>query len=348
MTRKVRMEKEAALYEALGNKTVHCFLCAHECRIQDSKFGFCGVRRNRNGKLYTLVYNEPIAAHLDPIEKKPFYHFLPGTFSYSVATIGCNFHCGFCQNWQISQLNKRDERCADIPEVVPEEIVAQALAYKAESISYTYTEPTIFFEYAHDIAELAKARGLLNVFVTNGYMTQKALTEIQPYLNAANVDLKSFSDEFYRKTCAARLAPVLDSIRNMRRMGIWVEVTTLLIPGVNDSDGELEQSARFLADVDQNMPWHISRFHPDYRMTNHPATPVEALRRARDIGRANGLRYIYLGNVLEGTDTLCPKCGELLIARNYMHAKDINLNDGTCPRCQTAIPGIWRPEHEKK
>jgi len=291
------MKKEAMLYDKLENKRVHCYLCAHECKIAESKYGICGVRQNFDGTLYTLIYAQIIAANVDPIEKKPLYHFLPGSFAYSVATIGCNFQCGFCQNWQISQLSVKDGAITEGTEVQPEEVVAAAKKYGCKSIAYTYTEPTIFFEYAYDTAKLAKLSGLANIFVTNGFMTHQTIDTIKPYLDAANVDLKSFNDEYYKKYCKARLQPVLDSIKYMKEAGIWLEVTTLIIPGENDSDEELTQIAKFIAGVDKEMPWHISRFRPDYKFIDHNATPVKTLERARDIGRQQGLNHIYLGNV---------------------------------------------------
>ena len=305
--------KEALLYEKLENKLVHCYLCAHHCRIANQKFGFCGVRQNMDGVLYTYAYGKVVASHIDPIEKKPLYHFLPGSFSFSVATIGCNFHCGFCQNWQISQATFRDGNFAG-EELSPQDIVKEALKNKCKSISYTYTEPTIFFEYAFETAKLAKDAGLYNNFVTNGYMTKECLNMIKPYLDAANVDLKFFKDSSYKKICAASLQPVLDSIKLMRELGIWVEITTLVVPGENDSEEELKAIAQFIASVDKNIPWHVSRFHPDYQFTDHKATPQETLKKAQELGFEAGLTYIYVGNVSGwGNDTHCPNCKKLLI-----------------------------------
>jgi pyruvate formate lyase activating enzyme len=335
------VKKEAMLYEKLEKRQVRCKLCSHRCTVADGKFGFCGVRKNENGALFTYVYGEAIASHVDPIEKKPLYHFLPGSQAFSIATVGCNFHCGFCQNWQISQASKKEG--GDVGyELKPEEVVREAKRHRCKSISYTYTEPTIFFEYAYATAQLAKAEGLANTFVTNGYMTAEALDTIQPYLDAANVDLKSFSDEYYKKNCKGRLQPVLDSIRYMKKLGIWIEVTTLIIPGENDSDSELRDIAQFIAKTDVAIPWHISRFHPDYRFTDHRATPVETLRKARDIGKEQGLRYLYLGNILEGADTRCYQCNELLVKRSYFSPEEVNIKDGRCPSCSAAIDGRWK------
>lgn len=333
--------KEAMLYEKLENKAVRCLLCAHQCKIASSKYGFCGVRQNRDGKLYTLVYAEVIASHVDPIEKKPLYHFLPGSASYSVATIGCNFKCGFCQNWQISQISKRNGGIFDANTLPPEDAVRQAKKNECLSISYTYTEPTIFFEYAYDTAKLAREAGLYNVFVTNGYMSKEALDEIKPYLNAANVDLKSFSDEFYKNNCKARLRPVLDSIAYMHKIGIWVEVTTLIIPGENDSEEELNAISGFIADLDKNIPWHISRFHPDYQFADRSPTSMQILKKAKQIGESHGLRYVYMGNVPGDSDTYCYNCKELLIKRSYFYVERCNIARGGCPSCGAEIAGVW-------
>ncbi|MDP8229729.1 MAG: AmmeMemoRadiSam system radical SAM enzyme [Candidatus Gorgyraea atricola] len=287
------MIREAMLYERLGEGKVRCSLCSHRCTITDGNFGICGVRQNQDGKLYTLVYADVIASHVDPIEKKPIYHFLPGTFSYSIATVGCNFKCPFCQNWQISQARDMSGY-----ELEPGQVVKETKRTGCKSISYTYTEPTIFFEYAYDTARLAKEAGLSNIFVTNGYMTEEALETIKPYLDAANVDLKSFREDFYRDKCRAHLEPVLNSIKTMKRSGIWVEITTLVVPGENDSDDEFKDIAEFIAGVDPNIPWHISRFHPDFNYLESEPTPIATLKKAEEIGKATGLRNIHLGNVL--------------------------------------------------
>jgi pyruvate formate lyase activating enzyme len=341
ITRGVHMTKEAMFWEKLEEKRGQCRLCAHECRIPESKFGVCGVRQNIDGILTTMVYGQVIASNIDPIEKKPLYHFLPGSLSYSIATIGCNFKCGFCQNWQISQASIKEGNIVSSREVAPERIVEDARKNNCRSISYTYTEPTIYFEYAYDTARLAKQAGLSNVFVTNGYMTRQALDTIKPYLDAANVDLKSFREDSYNKLCKARLLPVLDTIAAMKELGIWLEVTTLVVPGENDSDEELGQIAEFLARLDINIPWHISQFHPDYQFNDHMATPVGILRRARELGQRAGLRYIYLGNVREGTNTNCHQCRELIVERRYMGLNKLNLKNGRCPTCGATIGGVW-------
>jgi len=334
------MRKEAVLYEKLADNKVHCFLCSHHCRIGDMQFGVCGVRKNEGGTLYTYVYSDVIASHIDPIEKKPLYHFLPGSRSYSIATIGCNFKCGFCQNWEISQVSKRADNSQGY-ELKPEEVVREAVRNKCQSISYTYTEPTIFFEYAYDTAKAAKAEGIYNCFVTNGFMTKEMLDMARPYMDAANVDLKSFNDDFYKKSCGGRLKPVMDSIAHMKKNGVWVEVTTLLIPGENDSEKELRELAGFLANVGKDIPWHISRFHPDYQFIDRDFTPVASLIMARDIGIKAGLKYVYLGNVNDGGDTFCSSCNETLVRRWVMNTMENRLKNGRCPACGRPVEGIW-------
>ncbi len=330
------------LYRTSEGQKVSCFLCHHNCEIAPSKFGVCRVRQNRGGILYTQVYGDVIAAHVDPIEKKPLYHFLPGTRSFSIATMGCNFRCPFCQNWQISQVSKRKESLAAGQELLPEEVIQAAKKHGCQSISYTYTEPTIYFEYAYDAAKLAEKDGLANVFVTNGYMSRDALETIRPYLSACNVDLKAFSESFYKKMCGARLQPVLDSIRRMKDMDIWVEITTLIVPGQNDSEEELARIARFISELDPDIPWHISRFHPDYKYTDAPATSLDSLRQAYTIGKKEGIHYIYIGNVIgESEGTVCPKCKKNLIRRQGFYLSENKIRNGRCPFCQTSIAGIF-------
>jgi len=336
------MIKEAMFYEGRADGTVVCALCAHRCVIAPGKYGVCGVRENRGGKLETHVYGEVIAAHVDPIEKKPFFHFLPGTTAFSIATVGCNFRCAFCQNWEISQSSVTNESGAGGQPLSPEDVVRDALKQGCRSVSYTYTEPTIFFEYAYDTAKLARQAGLANHFVTNGYITAEALEAIKPYLDAANVDLKAFREETYKTVCRARLAPVLDSIRLMKKLGIWMEITTLVVPGLNDGDRELADIAGFIAGVDPDIPWHISRFHPDYRYTEARPTPVETLRRAFAIGERAGLRYVYIGNVMgEGDDTLCPGCRRPVIRRRGFMVDENVVKDGKCPACGHLIAGVF-------
>lgn len=338
---------EAALWrEWRGGPNVHCFLCAHHCRIAPGERGRCGVRENR-GSSYTLVYGRPVALAVDPIEKKPLFHFLPGSMSLSLATVGCNFACAFCQNAEISQM-PRDEGRITGRYLSPGQVVEAALESGCLSIAYTYTEPTIYYEYARDCARLATAAGLKNVFVTNGYMTAEALADIDGHLHAANVDLKSFSDDFYRTWVDARLKPVLDSIRRLHSMGVWLEVTTLLIPGLNDSDDELRAVARFLVSVSPGIPWHVSRFHPTYRMRDIPPTSLASMERALSIGKEEGLEYVYGGNVPgHATEsTVCPDCGETLIEREGFRLRKNRAALGRCPRCGREIAIILKEVSE--
>ncbi|OGQ59030.1 MAG: AmmeMemoRadiSam system radical SAM enzyme [Deltaproteobacteria bacterium RIFCSPLOWO2_02_FULL_53_8] len=332
---------EARLTKQAPNGYVDCYLCSFRCHIGDGRRGVCGVRENTAGTLYSLVYGKLIAEHIDPIEKKPLYHFQPASRSYSIATTGCNFKCLHCQNSEISQM-PRDQRRIIGDDVSPEEVVHEALNTGCSSISYTYTEPTIFFEFAYDTGVLAKKQGLKNIFVTNGYMTSECLDELRGILDAANVDLKAFSETFYKKTCGATLKPVLESIEYMLKLGIWVEVTTLIIPTMNDSDDELRNIARWLASLSKAIPWHVSAFHPAYKLSHIPSTPGHTLIRARDIGIAEGLRYVYTGNIPNsvGETTFCHGCAEPLIKRVGFAVKDNVIEDGKCPYCKTQIDGI--------
>ena len=336
------MTREAMLYEKTENSRVQCNLCAHRCKIEPDKRGICGVRENRSGILYSLVYGKLIAENVDPVEKKPLFHVYPGSKSFSIATVGCNFRCIFCQNHEISQM-PRESGSIMGRDISPSSIVERAVESGSRTISYTYTEPTIFFEFAYDIARIATEKGLKNVFVTNGFMTEEALVTISPYLHAANVDLKSFRDDFYKKRCGARLEPVLKSLKKMKEQGIWVEVTTLLIPTLNDGDDELRQIAEFICSLGAETPWHISRFHPQYKMTTLSPTPVAAIHRAVEIGKESGLKYVYSGNVPgdEGEDTKCSHCGEHLIDRYGFYIKKITIKGTNCPRCGAVLDGIF-------
>ncbi|MCW4023303.1 MAG: AmmeMemoRadiSam system radical SAM enzyme [archaeon] len=334
--------KEAMFYEKSDDNHVNCSLCNHRCRnIGESQRGLCGVRENINGKLFSLVYARLVARSVDPIEKKPLFHFFPGSLSYSISTVGCNFRCDNCQNFDISQMPTEREVIIG-RETPPEAVVLAAKQNGCKSIAYTYTEPTIFFEYALDVAKLAKKEGLENVFVTNGYITEEALREIAPYLDASNIDLKSFSDAFYHKTCGARLQPVLDCIKLHKKLGIWVELTTLIIPTLNDSEKELKQIAAFINDeVGPETPWHVSGFHPMYKLLDVASTPVETLQKARQIGLQTGLKYVYVGNVPgeNGESTFCPKCGKNLIHRIGYCINENMIQDSSCPFCGAKIDG---------
>jgi len=335
--------REAVLYRPLEEGKVECYLCNHRCIISDSKRGICGVRENREGKLYTLVYGRAISLNVDPIEKKPIFHLLPGSTSFSVAAVGCNFRCLQCQNHEISQLPRDGKGRIEGSEVSSSKVVSLAKQHRCESISYTYTEPTIYFEYAYDIARQASQEGIKNIFVTNGYMTEEALGMIRPYLDAANVDLKSFSEKFYKEVCGARLNPILENLKRMREMGIWVEITTLVIPTLNDSDREFQEIAQFILSLGREVPWHLSAFYPTYKMLNLPRTPASTLHRAREIGIQAGLRYVYCGNVPgeEGEDTFCPHCGRTVIERTGFRVNKNDVVNGTCRNCHGGIEGIW-------
>lgn len=339
------MSMKTLVYKTLENSVTECGICNHFCRIEDGKRGICGVRENRQGVLHSLVFPKVVARSIDPVEKKPLYHVKPGSFSYSVATEGCNFKCDFCQNSDIAQMPSEKGRLIRGAEITPEQIVAQALHAKCMSIAYTYTEPTVFFELAWETSKIAHEKGLLNVFVTNGYMSREVLEMISPFLDAANVDLKSFSDKFYRKYCKARLEPVKENLRFMKSSGIVLEVTTLLIPGLNDSAEELDLIAGFIAnELGPEVPWHISRFHPAYRMTSPGRTPGETLERAWQAGKDAGLYHVYLGNAPEigREDTCCHFCSAVLVKR---HAYEVQVRvepgTGKCPSCGTRVYGLY-------
>lgn len=336
------MAGKALLYEQDRKGAVRCALCAHRCRIEPGGRGLCGVRENRAGALTSLVSRLVVAAQCDPVEKKPLFHFLPGSRAYSIAAVGCNFRCAFCQNHEISQL-PAEEGCIAGRQLEPAVIVELALASSAQSIAYTYTEPTVFFELAYETAGIARTRGLRNVLVTNGYMTREMLLLMADRLDAANVDLKAFRDDFYRRHCGAHLQPVLDSLRTMKELGIWVEVTTLLIPGLNDGDEELRGLAGFVRSLGAETPWHISRFHPRYRLTDRPPTPAASIRRAAGIGKAAGLDYVYCGNIPgdSGENTACSRCGRLLIGRSGFAVDRMELAGSACPGCGTPLAGIF-------
>jgi len=333
--------KEAMFYEKGERAEVQCRLCPHQCQIQEGGRGVCCVRENRSGTLYSLVYGRPVSTNVDPIEKKPLFHFMPGSRAFSIATVGCNLRCLHCQNHDISQM-PRESGAVYGREVPPERIVDMAAQSGCASISYTYTEPTVYFEYALEVARLARARGLKNNFVTNGYTALEALEAVGPYLDGANVDLKSFSESFYKKVCGASLTPVLESIKRMKTLGTWIEITTLLIPGKNDSPEELREIAEFIRATGLEIPWHISAFHPTYRMLEPPRTSARSIRSAMEIGKESGLRYVYAGNLPgdEGECTYCYSCGELLIERYLFQINTNKIQAGRCPSCSAPIDGV--------
>lgn len=336
---------EARFYQVLDadKKQVRCHLCPHRCTINNTKRGICQVRENRDGTLYSLNYGRLISENIDPIEKKPIFHQLPGSLSYSIATVGCNFRCKHCQNYEISQYPRLYG--GDIPGTIrqPAEVVEAARRKGCQSISYTYVEPTIFYEFAFDTAKLAHAAGIKNIFVSNGYTGPEATRELAPILAANNIDLKAFTDKFYKEVCGAKLRPVLDTITLMKELGVWVEVTTLIIPGWNDSDDELKDIAAFVHGISPEIPWHVTRFWPTYQMTDRQPTPHETLRRAREIGLEAGLQFVYVGNIPDGTGehTYCPGCGKPVIERSGFSITSSRLEHGHCPACKAKVAGIW-------
>jgi pyruvate formate lyase activating enzyme len=335
--------REAMLYEKLDGMKVRCELCGHRCEILSGKFGLCRVREDVAGILRTHSYSAVVAMHVDPIEKKPLFHFLPDSRSLSIAAAGCNFQCEFCQNWRISQA-PRTGQVVGGQAISPMQIVTAAKSHHCASISYTYTEPTVFFELAYETANLAHEEGIGNCFVSNGYLTPAAVRTIAPCLDAINVDLKAFRDETYRTVMKARLEPVLVCLKELVKAGIWVEVTTLVVPGMNDSPDELRDIARFIAgELGPAVPWHVSRFHGDYHMSNLPGTPLATLETACRIGLEAGLKYVYCGNVPGRADerTLCPSCGQVLIDRVGFAVRGNNLKGGACPKCDVRIEGVW-------
>ncbi|MHC4741473.1 MAG: AmmeMemoRadiSam system radical SAM enzyme [Planctomycetota bacterium] len=335
--------KEAVLWESAGDKKVKCSLCNWRCVISDGKLGHCCVRQNIDGKLYSLNYDKVCSANPDPIEKKPLFHFQPGTYSFSIAAMGCNFQCDFCQNWQVSQTPHDNGRIDGEP-ISPQQIVAAAVRNDCRSIAYTYTEPTIFMELCSDCAQLGKAEGLTNVFVSNGYMTKEAIDFAADWLHGINVDLKAFTDDYYRRLCKARLQPVLDTITYIaKETDIWMEITTLVVPGENDSQEELKQLADFIVtNAGPDVPWHISRFHPQYKYTASGSTPIATLERAFEIGKQAGLRYIYLGNVpgAHAESTFCYDCGATLIERIGYMIRANKIENSACPDCGAKIAGF--------
>ena len=336
---------KAYLFQPMEDSKVKCNLCRHQCIIPKGKRGICGVRENRAGELVSLVYAQAVAASADPIEKKPLFHVLPGSRSFSIATVGCNFTCRFCQNHNIAQMPRDHHGKIMGRPFPPDQVVAQAKQTGCRTIAYTYTEPTVFFEYAYDTAKLAKQEGIRNVFVTNGYESREAVEMIAPYLDAANVDLKAFSPAFYKEMCGAKLENVLESLKCMNEAGIFLEVTTLVIPGLNDDPDELRQLAGFIAEtLGPRTPWHVSRFHPMYNLADKNATPSSTLFQAYEIGRGAGLHYVYTGNIpgQGGESTFCHNCGQLLIDRMGYAIQRNELVDGACPNCQTPAHGIWK------
>lgn len=336
---------ETMIYRKLDGNRVKCGICNHYCIIEDNRRGRCQVRENRAGRLMSLVYPKLIASGVDPIEKKPLFHLNPGSFSYSIATVGCNFKCRFCQNSSIAQMPSDNDGMIQGTSVLPEKIVEDAVHAGCRSISFTYTEPTVYIELALDTAEIAKKEGLYTVFVTNGYMSPEVVLKAAPLLDAANVDLKAFTESFYQKYCRASLSPVKKTLLMMKKNGVMVEVTTLLIPGLNDDPEEIKQLTGFIVEsLGPETPWHVSRFHPSYRLTQVAPTSIASLEEAVSIGKKSGLRYVYSGNApgLDSENTYCHSCGALLIRRYGYQIKNYLADRGTCPDCHTSVYGIYQ------
>ncbi len=325
-------------YYKRDNEKIVCLLCRHYCKLKEGQVGICGVNANEHGELKNLVYGKVAAINVDPVEKKPLYHFLPSTTSLSIGTVGCNFKCPFCQNWQISQTKDFDSS----HDLSPEEIVKLAIKHNCKSISYTYNEPTIFYPFAKDIALLAKRHDIRSIYVSNGLETPEIIEDMKGVIDAFNIDLKSFNPDYYKKTLKGSLDGVLDTLKRLKKGGFWVEVTTLIVPNVNDSSEELKQIASFIAnEMDIYTPWHISAFHPDYKMSDGNSTTMEMMLRAKEIGEMVGLKYIYMGNVKNDAITKCPDCGYDLIKRVGFSVVYNHLKDGKCPRCNRSIEGVW-------
>jgi pyruvate formate lyase activating enzyme len=354
---------EARYYERLPNGELHCALCPHHCHARDGGRGACGVRYAENGTLYSLVYGKVISRAVEPVEKKPLFHFHPGSRAYSIAAVGCSLRCGFCQNWEISQWPKEylpaaagevvggGTHCRHVKDIArlvpgeamtPRQAVDAARASGATSIAYTYTEPTVSFEFVYDTALLARRAGLRNIIVTNGFISEAPLRELAGIIDAANVDLKFLDPEHYRHVSHGHIEPVLDAIRLYHELGVWVEVTTLIVPEINDDDTELKDIAAFVRGVGPEVPWHVSRFYPAWKMLDHPITPVATLLRARELGRAAGLRYVYAANIgdMGHEDTRCPHCLTLLIERQGLRLRANHLAAGACPACGTTVDGV--------
>lgn len=332
----------ALYYKKLNNKKVQCLLCPRECVVPVGNKGFCRVRKNIKGDYYTLVHSNPCAIHIDPIEKKPLFHFLPGTTALSLATAGCNFTCKNCQNWDISQASPEQ---TDNIEISPQKVVDLAVQYLTPTIAYTYTEPSVFYEYMLDIARLAHKRGILNIYHSNGYLNPKPLEALIPYLDGANIDLKGFSEEFYKDLTSGTFAPVLNTLKILKKNGVWLEITNLVIPTKNDKEEMIKEMCEWIKnELGCEVPVHFSRFYPHYKLQNLAPTPIETLQNAAEIARQAKLKYVYIGNVpgIKEESTYCPKCRKILIERKGYRIIQMNLKKGKCKFCGTEIPGRWQ------
>jgi len=327
----------ARFYKQLNQNTVQCRLCNRFCAISNGQVGKCRTRKNVNGKLYSLIYGYPIALNIDPVEKKPLFHFMPGSFTYSLGALGCNFFCANCQNWDISQARDIENKVKSMEFFDPERIVKEAIENECESISYTYIEPTIFTEYALDIMKLAKQKGLKNIWVSNGFMSNECLDAIIPYLDAINIDLKSMDDDFYKDNCGARIQPVLNNIKQIKKADIHLEITTLIIPTLSDKLEMLKRAAEFIAlELDFDIPWHLSKFSANisWKLKHLPDTSDGLIYQAYEIGKEAGLKYVYVGNIPgdQKENTYCPACGELAVRRLGYHIERLD-SKGRCAAC---------------
>jgi len=333
--------KEAMFYEKLDGDNVRCNLCPWNCVLENGQRGVCGVRVNIDGIMRSMVYGKSAALNIDPVEKKPMYHFMPGTYTYSMATVGCNLSCNFCQNWTLSQNLPEKSKHIDMS---PEEIVKQALESGSQSIAYTYSEPTIFYEYMYETAQLANKNGLKNIMVTCGYINEKPLRELCKYIDGANVDLKGFTEEFYREYTKSDIRHVKNALKVMKDEGIFIEITNLIIPGANDNLDDIRRLCVFVRDsLGADTPIHFSRFHPNYKLKDRPPTPAKTLKDAYNIAKEEGLLFVYIGNMqgMEGENTVCPNCGKTVVRRSGYHVDENNIVDGRCSFCDTHINGIW-------
>lgn len=334
--------KEAMFYEPLEEMRVQCKLCPWECAVADQERGTCGVRENREGTYYTLVHSQPCAAHIDPIEKKPLFHYLPGSLAFSIATAGCNIECKFCQNWDIAQVRPEQVKTYYLP---PEGVTEVSLRYKCKTIAYTYSEPVIFYEYMYDSAVYAREQGIGGVMISNGFINQEPLVQLCQHLTGVKIDLKAFTEKFYQDVCSGELQPVLHTLETLRDLGIWYEIVVLIVPTLNDSKQELQEMSRWIyKELGEGVPVHFSRFHPMYKIKNLPPTPVKTIEMARGIAMDAGLHYAYIGNVPghKGESTYCPSCGKMVIQRIGYRIIKIDLDEnGHCHHCEYRIPGVW-------
>ncbi|MBN3037800.1 MAG: AmmeMemoRadiSam system radical SAM enzyme [Candidatus Omnitrophica bacterium] len=334
-------KREARYYQQVDSQTVRCQLCPHQCLLINGMRGICRVREAQGGKLYTYVYGNPCSYHVDPIEKKPIYHMLPGTLSFSIATAGCNLRCRFCQNWTISQRTPEEVNSL---EMGPQEVIAATLRSQCDSIAYTYSEPIIFYEYMFDTAKLAREQGLKNVMVTAGYINEQPLRELCKYIDAANVDLKGFDEKYLLEVCGQKLTPLLEALKIFKEEGVWIEITNLIVPTLNDDMETIKEMCIWIKDnLGDEVPLHFSRFSPMYQLKNLYLTPLATMEKAKEVADSAGLKFVYIGNVPghPAQHTYCPDCKNMLIERVGYSIKQNNIVDGKCKFCGRPIPGIW-------